>query len=292
MKLSTTIKIIKFIKKIFDTIVPYPIQDLIQRKFFGGTYLSQVEFHIVDHCNLNCAYCDHFTPLAKENILNIEDIIKDFKLLKKVFDKVGTIYILGGEPLLHPSLSDIFLPLRTIYPDSEIVIITNGILLSEQTDEFWSKLKQYNIALSMTKYPLNVDYSYFEEKCKNLGIKIYFFAFNRDKMQKMDLNPNGNSNKKQAFLKCSRKHCHFLREGKLYVCTPVPNVKFLNNFFNLDFKVTSKDYVDLNKVKSASKINSLFSKPIEFCKYCSDCDLVFDKYKVSKKEKSEWVRES
>ena len=286
MKLSTQIKIIDFINKH----IPCFLDDFITRKFAKGTYLSQVEFHLVDHCNLNCAHCDHFTPLAKEYFADIEDIVNDFKKLKKIFDNIGKIYIVGGEPLLHPDLLKIFSPLRTLYPKSEIIIITNGILLDKQKDEFWEKLKEYDIALSMTHYPLNIDYLGYIEKCKNLGIKAYYFSLNRDKMQKMDLDIKGSRNKKRAFLKCTRKKCHFLRDGKLYVCTPAPNIRFLNEYFNLNFKLDKTDYIDLEKIKSASKINKLFKRPIEFCKYCNDEDLSYDKYRISKKELSEWVK--
>lgn len=285
MKLYRFIKIIELIK----SMLPDFLVDFFDRKSGKGTYLSQVEFHLVDHCNLNCAHCDHFTPLAKENFVEIEKIIEDFKKLKKVFDNVGKIYILGGEPLLHPDLLKIFAPLREIYPKSEIIIITNGILLNKQEDEFWNKLKEFNIALSMTHYPLNIDYLGYIDKCRSLGIKSYYFGLDRNKMQKMDLDIKGTRDKEKAFLKCTRKKCHFLRDGKLYICTPVPNIKFLNEYFNLDFKVKKSDYIDLNKIKSASKINKLFRKPIEFCAYCNDKELTYDIYRTSKKELSEWV---
>lgn len=288
MKLHTFIKIIDFIKMH----LPCFLQDFLARQLSDGTFLSQVEFHLVDHCNLNCAYCDHFTPLAKENFVSINSILEDFKKLKKVFDNVGRIYILGGEPLLHPELLQIFAPLRQLYPKSEIIIITNGILLNKQKDDFWCALQKYNIVLSMTHYPINIDYMGYIEKCRQMGIKSYYFGLDRDKMQKMNLDKQGKRNKQQAFYRCTRKKCHFLRDGKLYVCTPVPNVRFLNEHFNLDFKVKKSDYIDLNKVKSAAKINKLFKNPIEFCRYCEDKEMSYTKYKVSQKELSEWVLET
>jgi len=32
-----------------------------------------VEMHIVNHCNLNCAGCNHFSPLAEPWFIEIED---------------------------------------------------------------------------------------------------------------------------------------------------------------------------------------------------------------------------
>lgn len=285
MKISTLIKIVNTAKNI----LPCFMQDFITRVLKGETYLSQVEFHITDHCNLNCAHCDHFTPLAEEKFIKLEDILNDFKKLKKIFDNIGKIYILGGEPLLHPELIKIFEPLRKIYPKSEIIIITNGILLDKQTPLFWESLKKFNIALSMTHYPLNVDYQKYIEKCKDMGIKAYYFALDRNKMQKMNLDYKKSRNKELSFKQCSRKGCHFLRDSKLYVCTLIPNIGFLNKYFNLDFKVKKSDYIDLNKVKSATKINRLFKYPVDFCKYCNDAKLEYTCWRTSQKELDEWV---
>ncbi len=290
MKLSTLVKIINSIKKITNLILPYDFQDFLLRKSGKGTYLSQVEFHLVDHCNLNCAHCNHFTPLADENFCKIDDIINDFKKLKTIFDNIGKIFIVGGEPLLHPELLNILEPLRTIYPKSEIIIITNGILLNKQEDSFFETLKKYNIALSMTHYPIKVDYENWIKKLNEMGIKAYYFSLDRNKMRKQNLNPDGKNDKNKAFSMCVEKKCHFIRDGKLYICTPAPNISFLNKYFNLNFEVKKTDYIDLNKIKSASKINALFKKPIDFCRYCNDKEIEFDTYRISKKELNEWVK--
>ena len=33
----------------------------------------ELEIHVVDHCNLNCAGCNHFTPLAKPFFIEVKD---------------------------------------------------------------------------------------------------------------------------------------------------------------------------------------------------------------------------
>lgn len=292
MKITALIKLVKFIKNIYTTFIPYKMQDIISRCFFGGTYLSQVEFHVVDHCNLNCAHCDHFTPVSPEYFASVQEVVDDFKKLKKIFDKIGKIYILGGEPLLHPNINEFFEPLKSLYPEAELIVITNGILLNKMPDEFWNSLKKYDVALSMTQYPIKVDYEKYIKKCSELGIKSYFFSSERFSMQKMDLDYKGKQNKANAFKRCWRKQCHFVRDGKLYICTPIPNIKFLNEFFNIKFEVSKSDYIDLSKEKSAAKINKLFSKPVDFCRYCSDTETQFETYKNSQKKLSEWVRDN
>ena len=291
MKLHNFVRFVKSIKNISEILLPSRVQDFLTRALGAETFLSQVEFHLVDHCNLNCAHCDHFTPLSKPCFIPVEDILSDFKKLKRIFDNVGKIYILGGEPLLHPQLLELFSPLREIYPKSELIIITNGILLEKVGKDFWNALKEYKISLSMTKYPIKVDYEKYIEKCGSMGIKSYFFASGRFCMQKMDLDYKGKQDKKKAFERCWRKRCHFLRDSKLYICTPIPNIRFLNEYYGINFSVGKKDFINLDKEKSAARINRLFNRPVEFCKYCSDSETEFEDYRVSRKEITEWVRE-
>ena len=40
--------------------------------------LDYVEFHLADHCNLNCAGCMHFSPYADHRLADIESVRRDF----------------------------------------------------------------------------------------------------------------------------------------------------------------------------------------------------------------------
>jgi len=291
VKLTSLYRLVKNIKKIYDSFIPFFMQDLILKKLNCRT-LSQIEFHIVDHCNLNCAHCDNFTPVSPEWYADVDKVINDFKQLSKIYNNIENIYILGGEPLLHPNLLDFMEPLRNIYPKANIVLLSNGLLLSKQQDSFWDCLKKYNISLSMTKYPINVDYDAILKKCENLGIKSFLFAAERFGMYDIKLNYKGASNVNCSYEICSRKKCHVLRDGKLYHCTFVPNIKFINEYFNLDFKVENSDYIDIYKETSISKINKFLSKSIPFCRYCPEKMPNCVEYSHSKKEITEWVDET
>ena len=68
---------------------------------------KQIRFivDIVDHCNLNCKGCGHFSPLASKSFLDLETFENDLRRLNELLD--GEIYcfeIMGGEALLHPQL--------------------------------------------------------------------------------------------------------------------------------------------------------------------------------------------
>ena len=67
-----------------------------------------IETDIIDACNLNCAGCSHFAPLAKcRNEVSLEDYTKDVRRIGVLFPFIFIFRILGGEPLLHPQLAEI-----------------------------------------------------------------------------------------------------------------------------------------------------------------------------------------
>jgi MoaA/NifB/PqqE/SkfB family radical SAM enzyme len=65
--------------------------------------------NLTDHCNLNCAYCDAFAPLAKENFYPLETFKRDCERLSQLTGgKISEIGFAGGEPLLHPDITGFF----------------------------------------------------------------------------------------------------------------------------------------------------------------------------------------
>lgn len=98
-----------------------------------------IEFHISDHCNLNCAYCTHFSPLAETYFYELEGFKKDIIQLSKLTDfYIKDIRILGGEPLLNKRCSEYLAFTRKFFPTSKISLVTNGLLLQQQNMDFGS----------------------------------------------------------------------------------------------------------------------------------------------------------
>ena len=51
--------------------------------------IESLEYHIVDHCNLNCAGCSHFSPLAEHWFVDPEAFERDYDILKNKFKDVN-----------------------------------------------------------------------------------------------------------------------------------------------------------------------------------------------------------
>jgi hypothetical protein len=53
-------------------------------KFKLRRNIESIEFHLAEHCNLNCAGCDHFSPLAAEEYASLETVKKDMARLAEL----------------------------------------------------------------------------------------------------------------------------------------------------------------------------------------------------------------
>lgn len=82
------------------------IKNTIRRSLRSTVYDFHFEFHLAEHCNLNCIGCTHFSPLAEPEFLEVEDFRNDIERLSYLTGgNARFINLLGGEPLLHPEIN-------------------------------------------------------------------------------------------------------------------------------------------------------------------------------------------
>ncbi|NBJ01910.1 4Fe-4S cluster-binding domain-containing protein [Lachnospiraceae bacterium] len=98
-------------------------------------HLVEVHTTITTKCTLKCRNCNMFMPYFKEHMVNNLSVFKkDMDLLFRMADRIFSIGILGGEPLLNKDLADMILYLQENYGKriGEISIITNGTILPDK----------------------------------------------------------------------------------------------------------------------------------------------------------------
>lgn len=259
----------------------------------------KVEIHVTENCNLNCVCCEHFSPLAKEDNISCEAFESNLKKLKSVISENTRVnlYILGGEPTLHPELNKLLSISRRILNDPlqyAIRMVTNGVLLNSMNDEFWNVCSKEKIIISVTKYPIDVCYDSIWEKCDSKDIKYeVFHTETTSYMRFSPIDKDGKQNPIKSFNLCPIAHrCCFLKDNKIFTCPRIPNIHYLNDAFGLNIQVSRNDYIDLNTVKKESEIWEFLNKPNDFCKYCDvkNTDMKI-KWKTSSREISEWIKQ-
>lgn len=275
----------------------------VYRKMTGQNMQAKTEIpilhlHLTDHCNLNCKGCDNFSPLATEVYTDINQFEKDCAQIAKIAEgKVCEIQLLGGEPLLHPELIKFMEITRRYFPTNAINIVSNGILLKKQPDEFWISCRQNKISIVVTKYPIKLDFEGIKQLADSKGVNFSFYGNTETVEKNMECIPldlEGKQDAKDSFLRCSRANrCIALDNGKIYPCSLIPYVKYFNLEFKQNLQVTPQDYIDVDKLGNLGELLQFVSQPVPFCKYCNIKGTVWDiGYGISKKDILEWTVKS
>jgi MoaA/NifB/PqqE/SkfB family radical SAM enzyme len=277
-------------------ISPQLLQDIYQLIVIKGKRITKsfpVEVHVTEHCNLNCKGCNHFSCIAGEGYLEPEQFEKDFRRLAELSKSYFAIKILGGEPLLHPRITEFFDIARKYFPSTSIQITTNGILLPEQPETFWQNCNKNNIIVSISQYPIKLNKKEIKRIAKMHGVRIvYNGTTTEERMCKLPIDLTGSQDMKKSFQKCAISWgcCVTLREGRIYTCCIAAHIRFFNEYFNQNLVVGEKDYVDIYRVNSKEEIIDFIERPFPFCRYCKTSEMKFaQRWGITKKEITEWV---
>ena len=260
----------------------------------------QFEVHLAEHCNLNCAGCNHFSPLAEPEFVDPEEFSRDFGRMGELFHHDCTrIFLMGGEPLLHPEIVKLMKTARAAFPDTLIVVYTNGLLLLQKDTDFWRACHDNNIRIMISTYPINLDVPAIKEKAKQFGVSLAWTsapdAALRDSsfvVSPIDISGSGDITKSFAFCFESNK-CITLKHGKLFTCVFAAHAHHFSKYFGIDIPITETDYVDIYKENNGDTVLEKLSRPIPACRYCSGGRFTRSSRKVqwghSQKDISEWV---
>jgi len=250
------------------------------------------EVSVCDHCNLNCVGCEHFSPVADETYLDIEQYEKDCKRLSELLDEeISWLHLMGGEPLLHPRLIEIMEISRKYFRRGIIELVSNGILLLKQNELFWEACRKNDICVAVTQYPIKLDYKAIEQKAKEMGVKFRYYFIGHKTMHKKPLDIDGKQNVGDNLKICHMFNtCVQLINGKIYTCIEMAYIKYFNKYFNKNLVVNENDIIDIYKIKTKEELFERLARPVSFCKYCNIKDTNFGiKWKISRKEITEWT---
>ncbi len=97
--------------------------------------LDYLRVSVTDKCNLRCVYC---IPAGGVPYLTHDEVLRneEFVHLIGIFARLGVrkIRFTGGEPLVRRGFLDIVSDTRRLYPELELGLTTNGVLLGDALD--------------------------------------------------------------------------------------------------------------------------------------------------------------
>ena len=151
---------------------------------------------------------------------------------------------------------------RAAFPQSNIRIVTNGLLFLKSDEQLLCAIQDNKAAIDVSLYPPT---NKIKEKLEQLfdgnGIKYSFSPYINEFMD--FYNDAGDSDIEESFSACGSKTCHFLGFGKIAVC-PRPFVFEFDPSCDDQKRMEMRDYmIDLyDESIDGQKILDSFSKPI------------------------------
>ncbi len=257
--------------------------------------LAYFVLSILDHCNLRCRGCDHFSAIAPPRFVSLEDIRRDLARMSELFgDDVARIGVMGGEPLLHPQVGQVLVEARRRFPLTVIQLATNGILLLRQADAFWDACRRERIVIVMTKYPIELDCDAIIERAREHDVAIEYrdeTESQEKKLYRVPLDTSGGQDAAESFSKCFHaNNCALLMEGKMFTCTVAPNIGIFNRRFGAHLQLRNDDCLDIHQAVTREEVLHFLCTPKPFCRYCNVGGRSFGHlWERSKGDMGEWT---
>lgn len=257
--------------------------------------IGHVDYHITNHCNLNCAGCNQFGTLAKPWFVSYEQFCEEWQLVHDKDIKIKEIRILGGETLLHPDLNKLVIFLRSLFPNSSIVVYTNAILLEKRKEEIMPVFNEQKITLFISRYPnLKLDYWDLIRGFSSVQWADESFFMNTCLHRNPDFDPD------YSFHHCNSSQvwqCRFLKDNRLYACSMLPNICHLIDYFP-ELKDTPLGQMKIEdngidiREHTVEEIENFLYQTMPACAFCNIAHArQFHPWHLSKYELSEWVEQ-
>ena len=234
--------------------------------YLEDSYLSYLEFHVADHCNLNCKFCTHYSPLVKEPVFtDYAEFERGIRQLKKYVYDIGVIRILGGEPLLNPELYKFIRLVRSLYPAAIIDVVTNGLLVEKISDELIETMRECVAFFHISLYkPMQDKIKQVEKFLYEKGIAYSLSPLNSVFFKTQTLE---RQEEEDFFYSCFQATCTCLQDGKLAPCYAPFTTKYFNSEFHQN--IPTDEGVDLfNPMLNLPLLKAKMLIPMERCHYC------------------------
>jgi len=251
--------------------------------------LYHFEIHVTDHCNLNCRGCDHFSNLCGPTFLGPDEFESDMAAVAGRLD-IDDIYLLGGEPLLHPQIGDFARIARRCFPNARICVMTNGTLVTQMGPGFWAALAETDTVLLCDLYPIGLPVDDIEALGAKSGVTVEWTE-RRDEFFKLPIDLDGRQDPADSFSRCQGLcNCPMVRHGRMYPCAYAAYADVLGGHFGLPgLEAGEADSVSLHDDRDPREIVDFLLNPIPWCRHCDFDSFEMYPWAHSRGRLDEWV---
>jgi MoaA/NifB/PqqE/SkfB family radical SAM enzyme len=242
--------------------------DLLERIDETRPRLEYLEYHIADHCNLNCKGCGHFSNVCEPGFGDLSQFRKDLERLRELVWGIKVFRLMGGEPLLNPELPEFVRAAREVFPDADIHVVSNGLALDDSKIELLQTMAECHVNLDISQYPpAEAKKDRILALCRLMRVNCYFTDPIR--VFRNCLDPAGENDIAASHQACDVKQCHFLSKGKAAGCILPFILPLANQNLHAEMQESPEDVIDLYdpSLDGFTLIQKLRS-PMQTCRYC------------------------
>lgn len=257
----------------------------------NNTYvIPHITVTITDKCNLRCKECRALMPLMnKPKNVELNTIIKELTIILKAVDRVIAVDLLGGEPFLHPQLSEIINWIDNQDKISYIEIATNGTIVPNQ--DVITALKSKKVLVDISDYGNVVKAAKLIEILEENQIRFRIASdmewFKVGGVEKRNRTADELS---EMYLDCYCQYfAKYVNDNKLWVCPRAPRLA------TLGIVCDENDYEELletdSKEETRRKIERVYSATYAAaCDYCDQGNLHIESTKAGVQEKNQFFQ--
>lgn len=173
--------------------------------------LGHLDLNVAAGCNFSCVSCSHASPINDRWFMTPEEMERDLDAVKSLMH-FHRLQMVGGEPTLNKQLPELMKVARASGVGDEIMVITNGSLLTKMPHEFWLELDTLQLSIYPSLNPAIPAFA--KAKCEQFG-KAFFSTVYTGFYKQIRAEPNNG----QHFHSCHwRNDCWTLHRGAFYFC--------------------------------------------------------------------------
>lgn len=233
-----------------------------------------MDYHVIDRCNLNCKYCNHLCPIVPSNTppKTLYEVFTDLEKISRFKDMISNFTILGGEPLLHPDLGIILKKARELMPNNTISLTTNGTMF-KRLEELTPILKENNIYVTLSLYPVS-NTEEIENAFKKYipPTKMHIVRIPTNEGFAKRLLQEDEQKDIERIYRCPRRRaCCQFANGRVYICHYGAALHYLKEKFGDQVKIEDDGFIEITEnTKAGDIIKFLYNDIPDVCRHCND----------------------
>lgn len=245
--------------------------------------IKSLEIHAIHSCNLACQQCSHFSDQLKGQPIPRDQLVSDMRLWwHKILP--SKVVLLGGEPAAHPNLTQLLHDIRYYFPDSDMLMVSNGFLLPNHPTLGWH-LAKTKCRLDVSIHHESAEYikrlspvvellKRWKKKHKityrlRKSYDTWRLSFPKNKSGQMQ--PVDNDDPLSAWEACISRNCTQLFRGQLWKCPQIAYLQLLAEQKKIDLHQWT-DYLQYRPLQpnaTEEEVIKFFQRHHEpICKMC------------------------